>query len=387
MARATFITSNRSKARDVARLLAGVDVKVTRVPLSSVRSQDLALVARTRVLEAHAKLNEPCFLESAALSVGAGAPRFPPRSFKREMRALGEAGFAAKYAGEPAIARVVVAHTDDGREASLFEGELEGRIADAARGDGGYGWDRVFAIDASGRTMAEVAEHHHLFGMRRLPYLELADLLRGARFGGVFEAHVTVRLDGALALSAFRAACAELGVKCIEIELPEGETRSQPMTASYHRGELPEVQREVLDLSRALMERGFDVSRSKIEALGRNRDIPADDAEAARHPANYFEYHVKVLLPAAAHDAAPAPLAALVRAHDAHLSRSARPRPDGAGSSRFVTLRVHARGRTHADERWESLLGVLRAAGHPLGAQLREYTVYDTDPHVDRGWL
>src|SRR5262249_50971556 len=128
------------------------------------------------------------------------------------------------------------------------------------------------------------------------PYLDLADHLRGPRAGGAFEAHVTVRAPAERA-TLFREACDALGVKCVLIELPEGAVSAQPMTASVHRGSLRDVQDEVHGIARDLVGRGFEVIRTKIEALPRNGEIPLSDAEAALRPTGYFEYHVKVTLP------------------------------------------------------------------------------------------
>jgi XTP/dITP diphosphohydrolase len=49
---------------------------------------------------------------------------------------------------------VCVALFPDGREC-VAEGVLEGRIATAPRGDQGFGYDPVFEVEASGRTLAE----------------------------------------------------------------------------------------------------------------------------------------------------------------------------------------------------------------------------------------
>jgi len=200
---------------------------------------------------------------------------------------------------------------------------------------------------------------------------------------GTFEAHVTVR-PPAGGLAPFRAACDELGVKCVEIELPVGETPAQPMTASVHHGELPDVLRQVEAIARALISGGFEVVRTKIEAMPDNAGVPVTDDEAAAAPGNYFEYHVKLVLPASTDLAA---VAAACEPHGARLSRNARTRrPDGV-EERFVTLRVHA-GRATAEQRFEALAAVL--AGFPdvqIEKRICEYTVFDSDRAVDRGWL
>src|SRR4029079_6924702 len=100
---------------------------------------------------------------------------------------------------------------------------------------------------------------------------------------GAFEAPFPVPPPGG-GPEAFRAACEALGVKCIEIELPVGETPAQPMTASLHRGALPDVVAEVDGLARALTAAGFEVVRTKIEAMPDNAGVPASDADAAARP-------------------------------------------------------------------------------------------------------
>ncbi len=97
-----------------------------------------------------------------------------------------------------------------------------------------------------------------------------------------------------------------------------------------------------------------------------------------------FEFHVKVTLPAEGADLES--LRARCERHGAHLSRNARKvRADGA-SERFVTLRVKGLGRLNADARFKALLRELAETGYPLSQPLREYTVYDSNHALDRGW-
>ena len=81
-------------------------------------------------------------------------------------------------------------------------------------------------------------------------------------------------------------------------------------------------------------------------------------------------------------------LATLCKAHGAHLSRNAHKLagPDGL-SERFVTLRAHAVGRTTAEARFAALCTEVALAGHLVRSRVREYTVFDTNVGLDRGWL
>ncbi|CAN5924589.1 hypothetical protein BH11MYX4_BH11MYX4_16450 [soil metagenome] len=382
-----FVTANQSHHREVLRLLAGLDVRWARLDLARPASDDLEVIARERVVEAYRRLGEPCFLESTGLWLWEhdGAPG---ASFKRAWRELGEAGFAARYGGAHGTSRVVVALAESADPAAvrLFEGSIAGRLLTAPRGEGGYGWDRLWVPDGYDRTLGEMAESAYVVNMRAAPYLELGDHLRGLTAPATFEAHVTVALSGAADLPAFRAACAELGVKCIVIELPEGESPVQPMTASFHRGELLAVQDDVVRIARALVKKGFAVTRTKIEAHGRLLGTPETDEEARRAPStSYFEFHLKLAFPASADLGA---LAAQCKARGAHLSRNAHKSAGADGlAERFVTLRAHGVGRVTAEARFAALGAEIEASGHRVRNRIREYTVFDTNVALDRGWL
>ena len=54
----------------------------------------------------------------------------------------------------------------------------------------------------------------------------MIDRLRGQAGRGTFEAHVTVEAADLAERGRFQAACDELGVKSVLIELPRGQTRS-----------------------------------------------------------------------------------------------------------------------------------------------------------------
>ncbi len=64
----------------------------------------------------------------------------------------------------------------------LFEGEVHGEIADAPRGEAGFGYDPVFVIAGDGRTMAELpSEEKHRISHRGIAGAKLrARLAAGA---------------------------------------------------------------------------------------------------------------------------------------------------------------------------------------------------------------
>ncbi len=414
--RVVFATPNQGHQDDLKRLLADVEVVMSRIGPAVPDGLDLAAAATWRARKVFAEVGERCFVENTGLEVEGEAP-WRGRDAKALLEQLGEDGFCTRYGGRVATSRVVVALCEhDGPDGvRLFEGELEGAIAPAPRGVPGrgwasaseasgsvqlgpaslparpmidpqarrsLGWDRVFVPEGYRRTFAELGASTYLVNMRHHPYLELADHLRGRTYGGAFEAHVTVRCAVEDA-PRFAATCDRLEVKHIQIELAHGEHVTQPMTATVHRGELRQVQEEVHDLARALVADGFEVVRTKIEALPRNRDLPETDEAARAEPARYFEYHLKVVVPPGVELA---PVREVAAAHGARLSRNAlRTRADG-GHERYLTLRLPGLGRASADERFAALEAAVGALPVTITRRVREYTVYDSNLALDRGW-
>lgn len=218
-----------------------------------------------------------------------------------------------------------------------------------------------------------------------LPEHDLARGLRAVDCSGTFEAHVTTQVQDIGERERFRRLCAEWGVKCVLIELPQGETRSQPMTASYHHGDLPKVIEEVTALGQRLRAAGFPIERLKLEAVATNEGLPESEEDVRRFPReNYFEFHIKLLLPADVDEEA---LQKLVEQHQARLSRNALKAHEDGMKERFVTLRLYHMGRIRAFETFERLVTVLSTAGYHVVHKIKEYTIYDSTVTLDAGWI
>lgn len=72
-----------------------------------------------------------------------------------------------------------LAFVDGPAPARLTRGESPGRILDAERGEGGFGYDPLFFVPELGRTFAEVsAEAKHALSHRGRAFRTLADWLR-----------------------------------------------------------------------------------------------------------------------------------------------------------------------------------------------------------------
>lgn len=188
MTKLVIASANPDKAREIAAILEGFDV-VPRPPgvpdvdetgstlLENARLKARALVEAT----GEAAVADDTGLEVAALDGGPGV-------------------YSARYAGEGAtyaenVAKlldalrgsvdrrarfrtVALAMLPDGREI-VAEGIVDGAIAEAARGDGGFGYDPVFVPDdGDGCTFAELsAEEKNRISHRGRAFRALATQL------------------------------------------------------------------------------------------------------------------------------------------------------------------------------------------------------------------
>lgn len=199
---------------------------------------------------------------------------------------------------------------------------------------------------------------------------------------GLFESHITVHAETPEALARFQSACAEIGVKCLHIELDSGGNVFQPMIGATHRGDFATARHEAFELEATLTRRGFAVTRVKIEAFIENEGVPTGDAQVVGS-GTYFEFHALVTLPSSD---VPAALRSVCAAHGGHLSRNAFKGDPAGRTSRFVTLRVSGVGSTRADSIFGDFLNALREAGFELSKIRREFVVYDSNLELDAGW-
>ena len=193
--RFVLATANPDKAAEITRILRDAGAPVELAP----RPADVPEVEETgATLEANARL------KAVGLATATGLPAIADDT-GLEVDALGGAPgvYSARFAGPDAtyadnctlllrrldgvppgrrtarFATVALARWPDGREAAAL-GTVEGTIADAARGEGGFGYDPVFVpTEGDGRTFAEMtADEKHAISHRGRAFRTLADGLK-----------------------------------------------------------------------------------------------------------------------------------------------------------------------------------------------------------------
>ena len=192
-------TRNRHKTREIQNIL-GPDFMV----------RDLADTEVPEIRE-----NGTSFEENAKLKALVASRQLPGLVIAddsgMEVNALGGAPgiYSARYAGPNATERekmdkllrelVRVRATDDGRRArfrcvvalaqnghllGIFEGKIEGKINDTARGDSGFGYDPIFVPDGFEQTFGELPEEvKNTISHRAKAISGVAEKLKRLEFG------------------------------------------------------------------------------------------------------------------------------------------------------------------------------------------------------------
>ena len=171
--RLLLATTNQDKLREIRSLLAGVNVELitlrdlSPIPDPEETGDTFQENARLKARYYSAASGLMTIAEDSGLVIDAlgGEPGVRSARFLRP-----DASYAERF---DVILRTLADHPERGRAARflcavtvvedgrlLFEtvGTIEGAIADAPRGSGGFGYDPIFFYPPYGRTLAEVSE-------------------------------------------------------------------------------------------------------------------------------------------------------------------------------------------------------------------------------------
>ncbi len=193
----TFVlaTANPDKAAEISTVLDAAGAAVTLVPRPSdvpevlEEAETLEDNARAKAAALCAATGQPAIADDTGLEVDAlgGAPGVRSSRYAGEHATYADnvALLLDHLAGVPTerrtarFATVAIARWPDGREIAAY-GDVEGTIADAPRGDAGFGYDPVFVpSEGDGRTFAEMsAAEKHACSHRGRAFRTLADGLR-----------------------------------------------------------------------------------------------------------------------------------------------------------------------------------------------------------------
>lgn len=154
----TFITGNQHKADRLAAYLGIPAIRHEKLELDELQSMDLRKIVEHKARQAHERTGKPVLVEDVALEFDA-LGGLPGPFVKFFLESMSEQAICDLPEGKErgATARCVFGYFD-GERLELIEGSLRGTVAKAPRGDGGFGWDRIFIPEGYEATRAELPE-------------------------------------------------------------------------------------------------------------------------------------------------------------------------------------------------------------------------------------
>lgn len=161
MAKVAFITGNPRKAEFLKKYL-GYPVDDYLMELDEVHSLDYRKIVQQKALQAFYELRNPVLVENVGLSFTVVGQRLPGTLIKWLLEAWGYDGLCQRlgeFEDRSAQAEICFAFFD-GRNLKFFEGNINGQIPDAPRGNGhlAFGWNPIFIPEGSSKTYAEMDE-------------------------------------------------------------------------------------------------------------------------------------------------------------------------------------------------------------------------------------
>lgn len=189
-----FATKNKGKIREINAILADMDVNVVSMEDAGIHIdviedgttfEENAMKKAVEIMEASGKITladdsglEIDYLEKApgvysARFLGEDTPY--PEKFKvifQKMKGVPEEKRTARFVS------CIAAAFPDGRRLMSYD-TVEGRIAEEARGENGFGYDPIFYVPEKGKHMAELsAEEKNAISHRGKALRKMKDLLK-----------------------------------------------------------------------------------------------------------------------------------------------------------------------------------------------------------------
>lgn len=165
-----FISGNLNKVTYLSKTL-GIELEHQKIDLDEIQSADPKAVIEHKVRQAYDLIKKPVLVEDTSLSFNAlgGLPGPLIKFFVDANNGLENmCRMLDGFDDRSAYGSVIYGYYD-GDNLRFFEGRLDGTIAAHPRGEGGYGWDRIFEpVGYGGLTRAELSAEQDLESYNKL---------------------------------------------------------------------------------------------------------------------------------------------------------------------------------------------------------------------------
>lgn len=170
-----FLTGSKEKLAEARSIIP--EIEGYEIDLPEVQEIDAKKIIEHKLSEASKHLDNNLIVEDTSLYIE-GFNGLPGPLIKWFMKTIGSEGLVkiANTFGNKAEARTWIGFLEDGR-VEFFEGVVKGEIV-KARGENGFGWDKIFQPEGFDKTFAEMTmEEKNKVSMRKKAFQKLRGYL------------------------------------------------------------------------------------------------------------------------------------------------------------------------------------------------------------------
>lgn len=209
------------------------------------------------------------------------------------------------------------------------------------------------------------------------------------RIHGLFEIHITVDISTGL-YKLWEYTNNNKGVKLIMAVADEGLCKDQYMISKWKNGNFSDVVNRALEMELDMISMDIKPIRVKVESMAHNNGVPAttSDYESLSKSKEimgrpYFEFHAKIELNSHTIKDLTTMLKG-IRYTDTFVAHSI----NICGSKvPLLTIRVYNHGRDYAIHAKDIVLTQIKTMFKIIGNIQQEFSVFDTNEEMDKGWL
>ena len=164
-----LVTQSEGKLREFERILKR-KLELCWLDLPEIQAIEVEEVVTHKVKQAYEAWGKPVMIEDTGLYIDAwnGLPGALIKWFVNTVGGNGICHMMSAFSNRRALAKTVIATYDGQTTPRIFVGEVEGTIAHAPAGTGGFGWDAIFIPTGAKKTFAEMSpEEKDTYSMRR----------------------------------------------------------------------------------------------------------------------------------------------------------------------------------------------------------------------------
>ncbi|MEK4372496.1 non-canonical purine NTP pyrophosphatase [Paenibacillus sp. FSL R5-0473] len=168
-----FVTSSADKFKELNEIVQSYPSKEKPVfrfhsiQSSEIQTEDMEKLIKFKALEAFKKIKRPLLVEHTSLHLREWGD-LPGGLTQIIWSKLDEDKFIELVGTDRRITARTYLGYIDGKKIHTYVGEIKGKLAKEARGDNGFGWDRVFIPKKHRETLAELSsEEKNDISMRK----------------------------------------------------------------------------------------------------------------------------------------------------------------------------------------------------------------------------